>query len=183
MAQRCGLIPPLPVLLFSFLSCQALPSPTGTARHRVLYPRPLLWSAALANPSNPVYSCQPHYVGYDVQPGLAPAPGTLRPRRGRELAKQELQLCPARAASQVIAFSVAEVGIKHRLKKTAFSLLSPDFTLFDRAVYRGFWTAFIMLAVAAGLVGGLLLVCGVPFVSPRSYKVGGGFLLASGKRR
>ncbi|NWQ94553.1 TM182 protein, partial [Burhinus bistriatus] len=48
------------------------------------------------------------------------------------------------------------------------------------AVYRGFWTVFIMLAVAAGLVGGLLLVCGVPFVSPRSYKVGGGFLLASG---
>ncbi|GAB0194835.1 transmembrane protein 182-like [Grus japonensis] len=47
-------------------------------------------------------------------------------------------------------------------------------------MYRGFWTAFIMLAVAAGLVGGLLLVCGVPFVSPRSYKVGGGFLLASG---
>lgn len=38
-----------------------------------------------------------------------------------------------------------------------------------------------MLAVAAALVGGLLLVCGVPFVSPRSYKVGGGFLLASGK--
>uniref|UniRef100_A0A8D2PT01 Transmembrane protein 182 n=1 Tax=Zosterops lateralis melanops TaxID=1220523 RepID=A0A8D2PT01_ZOSLA len=33
------------------------------------------------------------------------------------------------------------------------------------AVYRGFWTAFILLAVAAGLVGGLLLVCGVPFSS------------------
>lgn len=48
-------------------------------------------------------------------------------------------------------------------------------------MYRGFWTAFIMLAVAGGLVGGLLLVCGVPFVSARSYKVGGGFLLASGK--
>ncbi|NWR66140.1 TM182 protein, partial [Bucorvus abyssinicus] len=48
------------------------------------------------------------------------------------------------------------------------------------AVYRGFWTAFIMLAVAAALVGGLLLVCGVPFVNPRFYKVGGGFLLASG---
>ncbi|XP_076203173.1 transmembrane protein 182-like isoform X2 [Aptenodytes patagonicus] len=47
------------------------------------------------------------------------------------------------------------------------------------AVYRGFWTAFIMLAIAAGLVGGLLLVCSVPFVSPGSYKVGGGFLLAS----
>uniref|UniRef100_A0A8C5TKD1 Transmembrane protein 182 n=1 Tax=Malurus cyaneus samueli TaxID=2593467 RepID=A0A8C5TKD1_9PASS len=49
------------------------------------------------------------------------------------------------------------------------------------AVYRGFWTAFILLAVAAGLVGGLLLVCGVPFASPRSYKVGGGFLLLSGE--
>uniref|UniRef100_A0A8C9EXP5 Transmembrane protein 182 n=1 Tax=Pavo cristatus TaxID=9049 RepID=A0A8C9EXP5_PAVCR len=48
------------------------------------------------------------------------------------------------------------------------------------AVYRGFWTAFIILAVAAGLVGGLLLVCGVPFVSARSHKVGGGFLIASG---
>uniref|UniRef100_A0A8C3UPE8 Transmembrane protein 182 n=1 Tax=Catharus ustulatus TaxID=91951 RepID=A0A8C3UPE8_CATUS len=48
------------------------------------------------------------------------------------------------------------------------------------AVYRGFWTAFILLAVAAGLVGGLLLVCGVPFHSPNSYKVGGGFLLLSG---
>ncbi|XP_051642568.1 transmembrane protein 182-like isoform X2 [Manacus candei] len=47
------------------------------------------------------------------------------------------------------------------------------------AVYRGFWTAFILLAVAAALVGGLLLVCGIPFVSPRSYKVGGGFLLLS----
>lgn len=48
-------------------------------------------------------------------------------------------------------------------------------------MYRGFWTAFILLAVAAGLVGGLLLVCGVPFSSPHSYKVGGGFLLLSGE--
>ncbi|XP_066194381.1 transmembrane protein 182-like [Sylvia atricapilla] len=48
------------------------------------------------------------------------------------------------------------------------------------AVYRGFWTAFILLAMAAGLVEGLLLVCGVPFSSPCSYKVGGGFLLLSG---
>uniref|UniRef100_A0A8C5MWY9 Transmembrane protein 182 n=1 Tax=Leptobrachium leishanense TaxID=445787 RepID=A0A8C5MWY9_9ANUR len=48
------------------------------------------------------------------------------------------------------------------------------------AVYRGFWTAFIILAVAASLVGGLLLVCAVPFVTARLYKVGGGFLLTSG---
>ncbi|KAG8448387.1 hypothetical protein GDO86_015470 [Hymenochirus boettgeri] len=48
------------------------------------------------------------------------------------------------------------------------------------AVYRGFWTAFIILAVAASLVGGLLLVCAVPFVAARLYKVGGGFLITSG---
>uniref|UniRef100_A0A6J0URM3 Transmembrane protein 182-like n=1 Tax=Pogona vitticeps TaxID=103695 RepID=A0A6J0URM3_9SAUR len=48
------------------------------------------------------------------------------------------------------------------------------------AVYRGFWTAFIVLGVTASLVGGFLLVCGVPFVNARFYKVGGGFLLAAG---
>ncbi|XP_069749730.1 transmembrane protein 182-like isoform X2 [Narcine bancroftii] len=48
------------------------------------------------------------------------------------------------------------------------------------AVYRGFWTAFIIVGVAAGLVGGLLLVCAVSFTSAKFYKAGGGFLLASG---
>ncbi|XP_074864166.1 transmembrane protein 182-like [Carettochelys insculpta] len=48
------------------------------------------------------------------------------------------------------------------------------------AVYRGFWTAFIVLAVAASLVGGFLLVCGAPFFNARFYKVGGGFLITSG---
>ncbi|XP_063791833.1 transmembrane protein 182-like isoform X2 [Pseudophryne corroboree] len=48
------------------------------------------------------------------------------------------------------------------------------------AVYRGFWTAFIILAVAASLVGGLLLVCAVPFAAAQLYKVGGGFLITSG---
>ncbi|XP_069749736.1 transmembrane protein 182-like isoform X5 [Narcine bancroftii] len=47
------------------------------------------------------------------------------------------------------------------------------------AVYRGFWTAFIIVGVAAGLVGGLLLVCAVSFTSAKFYKAGGGFLLAS----
>uniref|UniRef100_A0A8C6ZY49 Transmembrane protein 182 n=1 Tax=Nothoprocta perdicaria TaxID=30464 RepID=A0A8C6ZY49_NOTPE len=47
-------------------------------------------------------------------------------------------------------------------------------------VFRGFWTAFITLAVAASLVGGFLLVCGVPFGSARFHKAGGGFLLAAG---
>ncbi|XP_066496136.1 transmembrane protein 182-like [Tiliqua scincoides] len=50
----------------------------------------------------------------------------------------------------------------------------------DTAVYRGFWTAFIVLAVTVSLVGGFLLVCGVPFVNAQFYKVGGGFLIGAG---
>ncbi|XP_026530387.1 transmembrane protein 182-like [Notechis scutatus] len=48
------------------------------------------------------------------------------------------------------------------------------------AVYRGFWTVLIVLAITASLVGVFLLVCGVPFVNARFYKVGGGFLMAAG---
>nr|XP_033801163.1 transmembrane protein 182-like isoform X2 [Geotrypetes seraphini] len=50
------------------------------------------------------------------------------------------------------------------------------------AVFRGFWTAFIILAVAASIVGGFLLVFAVPFVSARLYKVGGGFFITSGSK-
>ncbi|MGH0143856.1 UNVERIFIED_CONTAM: hypothetical protein FKN15_041539 [Acipenser sinensis] len=48
------------------------------------------------------------------------------------------------------------------------------------AVFRGFWTAFIVLAVTASLVGGFLLVCAVPFVNAKLYKLGGGFLITAG---
>uniref|UniRef100_A0A8D0BQL2 Transmembrane protein 182 n=1 Tax=Salvator merianae TaxID=96440 RepID=A0A8D0BQL2_SALMN len=50
----------------------------------------------------------------------------------------------------------------------------------ETAVYRGFWTAFIVLAVTASIVGGFLLVCGVPFANAQFYKVGGGFLITAG---
>lgn len=45
------------------------------------------------------------------------------------------------------------------------------------AVFRGFWTVFIILALVAGLVGGFLLVCAVPFTSHKLYRVGGIFLI------
>ncbi|XP_076419099.1 transmembrane protein 182-like isoform X3 [Peromyscus maniculatus bairdii] len=48
------------------------------------------------------------------------------------------------------------------------------------AVYRGFWTIFIILGAASSLSGGFLLVYGVPFASAGCYKVGGGFLMISG---
>ncbi|XP_061644570.1 transmembrane protein 182-like isoform X2 [Phyllopteryx taeniolatus] len=45
------------------------------------------------------------------------------------------------------------------------------------AVFRGFWTVFIILALASALTGSFLLVCGVPFISHRLYKLGGAFLI------
>ncbi|XP_069049762.1 transmembrane protein 182-like isoform X2 [Lepisosteus oculatus] len=48
------------------------------------------------------------------------------------------------------------------------------------AVFRGFWTVFIVLAVVCCLAGGFLLVCAVPFVSAKLYRLGGGFLITAG---
>ncbi|XP_068182316.1 transmembrane protein 182-like [Antennarius striatus] len=47
------------------------------------------------------------------------------------------------------------------------------------AVFRGFWTVLIILGLVAALAGGFLLVCGVPFISPKLYKLGGAFLIAA----
>ncbi|KAM9323831.1 transmembrane protein 182-like [Gastrophryne carolinensis] len=47
------------------------------------------------------------------------------------------------------------------------------------AVYRGFWTAFMVVAVVASVVGSLLLVCAVPFAAAQLYKVGGGFFITA----
>ncbi|XP_063343843.1 transmembrane protein 182-like [Pelmatolapia mariae] len=47
------------------------------------------------------------------------------------------------------------------------------------AVFRGFWTVLIILGLVLALTGGFLLVCGVPFISYKLYKLGGAFLLAA----
>ncbi|XP_072289941.1 transmembrane protein 182-like [Eucyclogobius newberryi] len=47
------------------------------------------------------------------------------------------------------------------------------------AVFRGFWTVLIVLALLCALVGGFLLVCGVPFYSHKLYRVGGALLIAA----
>ncbi|KAL6479671.1 hypothetical protein MHYP_G00107040 [Metynnis hypsauchen] len=47
------------------------------------------------------------------------------------------------------------------------------------AVFRGFWTMLIILAIAASVTGGFLLVCAVPFVSHKLYKAGGAFFITA----
>ncbi|XP_071314368.1 transmembrane protein 182-like [Trachinotus anak] len=47
------------------------------------------------------------------------------------------------------------------------------------AVFRGFWTLLIILGLVSALTGGFLLVCGVPFISHKLYKLGGAFLIAA----
>ncbi|XP_035265892.1 transmembrane protein 182-like [Anguilla anguilla] len=47
------------------------------------------------------------------------------------------------------------------------------------AVFRGFWTMLIILAIAASVIGGFLLVCAVPFTSYKLYKAGGAFLMTA----
>ncbi|XP_026860680.1 transmembrane protein 182-like [Electrophorus electricus] len=37
-------------------------------------------------------------------------------------------------------------------------------------VFRGFWTMLTVLAIVASITGGFLLVCAVPFISPKLYK-------------
>ncbi|KAG2464208.1 SL9A2 protein, partial [Polypterus senegalus] len=47
-------------------------------------------------------------------------------------------------------------------------------------MFRGFWTAFIVLAITVSLVGGFFLVCAVPFGSAKLYRWGGVSLLTAG---
>ncbi|XP_043983474.1 transmembrane protein 182-like [Gambusia affinis] len=47
------------------------------------------------------------------------------------------------------------------------------------AVFRGFWTVLIVVGLLSALTGGLLLACGVPFISGKLYRLGGAFLITA----
>ncbi|XP_026231586.1 transmembrane protein 182 [Anabas testudineus] len=54
-------------------------------------------------------------------------------------------------------------------------------TEYDSAIiYRGFWSIFMLIGVAAVVLGGFFIICAAPFASHRLYKAGGGLFLASG---
>ncbi|XP_014029865.1 transmembrane protein 182 isoform X2 [Salmo salar] len=53
-------------------------------------------------------------------------------------------------------------------------------TAYDSAIiYRGFWSIFMLIGVAAVIMGGFFIICAAPFASHRLYKVGGGLFLMS----
>ncbi|XP_071395403.1 transmembrane protein 182 isoform X2 [Centroberyx affinis] len=54
-------------------------------------------------------------------------------------------------------------------------------TDYDSAIiYRGFWSVFMLIGVAAVILGGFVIICAAPFASHRLYKAGGGLFLISG---
>ncbi|KAJ8013280.1 hypothetical protein DPEC_G00051610 [Dallia pectoralis] len=53
-------------------------------------------------------------------------------------------------------------------------------TAYESAIiYRGFWSVFMLIGVAAVVLGGFFIVCAAPFASHRLYKAGGGLFLIS----
>ncbi|CAB1346461.1 unnamed protein product [Coregonus sp. 'balchen'] len=53
-------------------------------------------------------------------------------------------------------------------------------TAYDSAIiYRGFWSIFMLIGVAAVVLGGFFIICAAPFASHRLYKAGGGLFLTS----
>lgn len=54
-------------------------------------------------------------------------------------------------------------------------------TEYDTAIiYRGFWSIFMLIGVAAVVLGGFFIICAAPFASHCLYKAGGGLFLVSG---
>ncbi|KAI5621284.1 transmembrane protein 182 precursor, partial [Silurus asotus] len=54
-------------------------------------------------------------------------------------------------------------------------------TTYESAIiYRGFWSIFMLLGVAAVILAGFIIICAAPFTSPCLYKAGGGLYLTAG---
>ncbi|XP_072253731.1 transmembrane protein 182 [Leuresthes tenuis] len=47
-------------------------------------------------------------------------------------------------------------------------------------IYRGFWSIFMLIGVAAVALGGFIIICAAPFANHCLYKAGGGLFLTSG---
>ncbi|KAK2850179.1 hypothetical protein Q7C36_008962 [Tachysurus vachellii] len=54
-------------------------------------------------------------------------------------------------------------------------------TTYESAIiYRGFWSVFMLLGVAAVILGGFIIICAAPFTNSCLYKAGGGLYLIAG---
>lgn len=47
-------------------------------------------------------------------------------------------------------------------------------------IYRGFWSAFMLLGVTSVILGGFIIICAAPFSGHCLYKAGGGLFLIAG---
>ncbi|KAM9447664.1 transmembrane protein 182 isoform 2-T2 [Salvelinus alpinus] len=66
------------------------------------------------------------------------------------------------------------------LKFWIMSQQTHNATAYDSAIiYRGFWSIFMLIGVAAVVMGGFFIICAAPFASHRLYKAGGGLFLMS----
>ncbi|KAK6325395.1 hypothetical protein J4Q44_G00047370 [Coregonus suidteri] len=63
-----------------------------------------------------------------------------------------------------------------------FSASEPttDYQAPDAAVYRAFWSVFLLVGVVNVMIGGFVIICASPLASHRLYKVGGALLLTGG---
>ncbi|XP_024301522.1 transmembrane protein 182 [Oncorhynchus tshawytscha] len=57
---------------------------------------------------------------------------------------------------------------------------STDYQAPDTAVYRAFWSIFLLVGVVTLIIGGFVIICASPLASHRLYKVGGALLLTGG---
>uniref|UniRef100_A0A4W5K9L5 Transmembrane protein 182 n=1 Tax=Hucho hucho TaxID=62062 RepID=A0A4W5K9L5_9TELE len=51
----------------------------------------------------------------------------------------------------------------------------------ETAVYRAFWSIFLLVGVVTVMIGGFVIICASPLASHRLYKVGGALLLTGGE--
>lgn len=68
-----------------------------------------------------------------------------------------------------------------RSRLNPFSAVTAVAGRFFCSVYRGFWSIFMLIGVAAVVLGGFAIICAAPFCSHRLYKAGGSLFLTSGE--
>lgn len=91
--------------------------------------------------------------------------------------------CDWKWGELVTALTTTTCSHKNSTSHPSGKFLSPPscWRTVSVTVFRGFWTVLMVLGLVSALTGGFLLVCGVPFISHKLYKLGGAFFIIAGK--